>query len=50
MQEAERILLEHPELYDMSLDDVLIKLDDGTDATQSMGSDSMDGCKIIKKF
>lgn len=31
LQAGERILLEHPELYDMSLDDVLIKLDDGTE-------------------
>lgn len=31
LQMGERILLEHPELYSMSLNDVLIKLDDGTE-------------------
>ncbi len=30
LQIGEKILLDHPELYTMSLDDVLVKLDDGT--------------------
>ena len=32
LQIGEKILLDHPELYNMSLYDVLVKLDDGTDA------------------
>lgn len=32
LQIGEKILLDHPELYNMSLDDVLVKLDDGTRA------------------
>lgn len=31
LQIGEKILLDHPELYNMSLDDVLVKLDDGTE-------------------
>lgn len=31
LQIGEKILLEHPELYNMSLDEVLVKLDDGTE-------------------
>lgn len=31
LQIGEKILLDHPELYNMSLDEVLVKLDDGTE-------------------
>ena len=31
LQIGEKILLDYPELYNMSLDDVLVKLDDGTE-------------------
>ncbi len=31
LQIGKKILLDHPELYNMSLDEVLVKLDDGTE-------------------
>ena len=52
MQEAERILLEYPELYDMSLDDVLIKLDDGTEQMlhNRWGVIAWMGVRALKSF
>lgn len=46
LQIGEKILLDHPELYNMSLDEVLVILDDGVRECRTLANDNQSFCEL----